>query len=146
MLAVHVGQRQLPDGFARRGRRILDLLYQRVVVAQDRRDAASKGDDLRAGEGGASTIAAGFLRRERQRVGQNQTALGVGVEHFHRHAVASAQHVARLDRLRPRHVLGARGKSDDRVFTPSAAHAAVAFSTAAAPPMSVFIVSMPPLS
>ena len=48
------------------------------------------------------------LRRERQRVGEDQAPFGVGVEHFDGLAVADAQHVAGTDRVTARHVLDER--------------------------------------
>ena len=53
------------------------------------------------------------LRRERERVGQDEPTLGVGVEHLDGLAVADLQHVAGPDRGAARHVLDQRHVAGD---------------------------------
>ena len=85
------------------------------------------------------------LDRERERVGEDQPALGVGVEHLDGLAVADREHVAGPDRVAARHVLDQRHVADDaRLHAERRAAPTSPRSPRRAPAMSVFIVSMPP--
>ena len=62
-----------------------------------------------------STIAsARLLGRQHQRVGHDQPALGVGVDHLDRRAAADRDHVAERHRRARRHVVGAHQVAGDR--------------------------------
>ena len=117
----------------------------RVVVAHQAGDLLAERDDAGAGERGEVDHGRGLvLGRERERVGEDEAPFGVGVEHFDRLAVADPEHVARSDRGAARHVLDQRDVTGDAASSRSSSRSAdIAPITAAAPDMSLFIVSMP---
>ena len=116
-----------------------------VVGAHQPRDLVAERDDTRAGERGEVDDRVGLvLGRERQRVGEDQPAFGVGVQDLDRLAVAHREHVARAgSRCRSACSRRAARSRCTRVFTPRSRSADIAAMTAAPPDMSVFIVSMP---
>ena len=100
---------------------------------------------MRAGQGGdVDDRVRVVLGGAGQRVGQDETALGVGVEHLDGLAAVHAQHVAGAGGGAGRHVLGEREPAGDVDLRPSLAAATTAAKTAAAPLMSHFIVSLWP--
>lgn len=77
-----------------------------------------------------------------QRIGQGQTAFGVGVEDFDRLTGNVSEDIARLVGIAVRQVFSG-GRHADHVYRlPSSAAACTAPNTLAAPPMSYFISSM----
>ena len=132
-----LGQRHRPgvlaDLPAERGDPVAELLG-----AHHARRAQAERDLLGAGEGGRlDQVVGGVLGRPDDRVGQDQPALGVGVEHLDG-----------LAAVHPQHVAGPVGGAPDGMFsaigtvavtaTGSSSRAAstVVAITAAAPPMS----------
>ena len=104
----------MPDPLPRRGRRRLDLLDEPVVVAHQAGDLGAERHHAGAGEGGEVDDRVGLgLGGERQAVGQDQTTLGVGVEHLDRLAVADLEHVAGAGGVTAEHVVGHRNPGPD---------------------------------
>ena len=112
-LAVVVGQRQRPRALADAVGGRAHLLVPGVVGAHQARDLVAERDGDRAGERRDVDDRVGLLlAREAERVGEDEPAFGVGVEHLDRLAVAHPQHVAGSHRVAARHVLDERHEAD----------------------------------
>ena len=80
-----------------------------VVVAHEAGDAGAEGDHAGAGERGQIDDGVGcLLGRLGQAVGQDQTTLGVGVDHLDRGAVADREDIAGAGGVGTEHVVGRR--------------------------------------
>ena len=74
----------------------------------------SQGDDARAGQGGDVDDGFGFeLLGVSERVAQNQTAFGIGVQHFNRQAFHAFHDVARFVGRAGRHVFAGGNDGDE---------------------------------
>src|SRR4051812_22067599 len=113
-LAQLLGQRHRPGLLAGSCRGRDDLRPQVVVVAHDGVDVSAEGDELCTGERrDVDDVVGVLLARADHRVGQDQPAFGVGVEHLDRLAAAHGENVRRADGLPARHVLRHRRPPDD---------------------------------
>ncbi len=142
--AIVAVQRQWPQGLAGSFGSGLNLRGERLVVAEHCRDFAAERDHGRARERGEVDDGGGMLfARGHQSVGQDQPAFGVGVEHLDRRPVAIADDVADPFRVATEHVVGEGEDARTRTFTSTSRATDMAAATAAAPPMSPFMPTMP---
>ena len=108
-------------------------------------DLLAQGHHGCAGQRGQVDDGVGFrLDGQGQSVGEDQPALGIGVEHLDGLAVAGGEHITGLGGRPPGMFSVSGTKAVIRIRHPRAAAASTAASTAAPPPMSVFMVSIPP--
>jgi hypothetical protein len=113
-------RRQRPQPLAGALARLDDERGELDVVAHDAAALRAERDHHRAGQGRQVEHRVGLEPvRVRQRVGEHEAALGVGVVDLDRHAVGGGDDVARLDRASARHVLG-RGDRGRRRGCPRA--------------------------
>ena len=104
-----LGDRQRPERLAGPGPGADRLRDQGLVVAEDAGDPVAERRHAGAGQGGDVDDQVGLrLGGERQRVGEHQPALGVGVEHLDGRAAVHREHVAGTGRVAGEHVLGHR--------------------------------------
>ena len=97
--AIGGEQRQPPHGILGSRRGVGHALRHLVVVGEESRQIRAQGDTRGAGERGEVHHQRRFFRRrKRQRVGQHQAALGIGVAHFDGEAGVGADDVARPKR------------------------------------------------
>ena len=110
LLAVFVEQGQLPDPFGAAFTRFAQPRHHVVVGAHHAGGLAAQSDHHGAGEGGQIDDAGGlvFFHGIRQGIGENQTALGVGVDYLDRFARHGAQNVAGFHGGAARQVLRGR--------------------------------------
>jgi len=114
LLAVFVVQRQPPDLFRRDARRVLYLPHELVVVSHEAGVDVAERDDARARErrqvdDRRGLVAGGVC----ERVGENEAALGVGVQDLDGDPRHRAQYVAGLVRAAAGQVLGCGDDADD---------------------------------
>jgi hypothetical protein len=99
----------VPHRFAGALGRFAHLLDPPVVAAHDAGNLVTQRHHARAGERcDVDDRVGAFLARQGERVGEDQPAFGVGVQHLDRLAVADLEHVAGSDRVAARHVLDER--------------------------------------
>ncbi len=111
-------------GSPARSAAVADLADPGVVVAHQPGDLHPEGHHAGAGQGGQVDDGVGLLLDgQRQPVGQDQPALGVGVEDLDRLPVADLEDVAGLDGPPAGHVLGGGHEGDDLRLHPGASAA-----------------------
>jgi len=93
---VATPQRQPPQRIVLARGRAHQLGGERVVVGEERRNLGAERDTSGAGQGREIDQQVGrFLVGERERVGQDQAAFGVGIADFDGEPLARAENVAR---------------------------------------------------
>ena len=107
LLAVFVEQGQLPHPFGAAFAGLAQSRHHVVVRTHHAGGLAAQGDYHRTCQGGQIDDAGGlvFLHSVRQRVGEDQAAFGVGVDHLDGFARHGAQDVAGLDGRAARQIL-----------------------------------------
>ena len=121
-----------------------ELGRKRVVVGVERRQLRPERDARRAGERRHVDQQVGrLLVGERQRVGQDQAAFGIGVADLDREALARAdrRRAGGTRRRRPNSPPPGSARAAKR--QPRSMIMCASASTLAAPPMSFFMISMP---
>ena len=87
---------------------------QILIVAHHAADVMTQGDDARAGQGGDVDDGFGLeLLGVSERVAQNQTAFGIGVQHFNRQTFHAFHDVARFVCRAGRHVFAGGDDGDE---------------------------------
>jgi len=97
VIAVLAHERELPERLAGRAAGGDELVDEPLVVPHDAREEMAERDPAGAGEGRDVDDRVGLrARRERERVGEHEPALRIGVQNLHRAPVEVADDVSRL--------------------------------------------------
>jgi VWFA-related protein len=144
LLAVVVEDRHRPGAIAGARARLPHHLHPRLGRPEQAGGRLAERDDAGAGQGGdIDEVRGAELPRVPDGVAEDEAALGVGVEHFDRLSRGAGEDIARLARRGAPGMFSTIGMTPmQRTGAPSRAIAVIAPSTAAAPDMSSFILSM----
>ena len=125
LLFIFVEQRQLPCFIVYRAGSAQQFIHQFLIVAQQTAGSVAECDDAGAGKGGHVHYRLWFeLGGVSERVAQNQTAFGVGVEDFDGGAVHGGNNITRFAGTGIGHVFasGHHGNQVNRQFGAHGGH------------------------